>query len=306
MNILMLHDVREFNNHFFPERYKLPYFLKPDQFDCLIKNLINSNSKVLSLRETIIINEETIDQNIQFLTFDDGLKDHLQIAHTLHSQNIRASFFIPSGPILENSIIDSHKIQFILASTHPNNIVLFIRKSYKEYFNKPESDLDVFFISKWINNIWSKEMVFVTRVLREFPDSIWKRKMIDQLFCKYVTSDTKSFSSDFYLNIEDIFEILSLGHYIGGHGHYSYDLRFEDHKTIVKEIDEMDNFISQFNQDKKLYAYANGGFNDFVIEQILFRNYDYAFATGHRKVEKTDPHWVIPRIDATKTKLINA
>ena len=116
MNILMLHDIREFQENFFPERYKLPSFLSPQQFNNIINNLTNSKSNILSLNDSLLINDINISNNLTVLTFDDGLKDHLAIARDLASENIKACFFIPSGPILEKSIIDSHKIQFILAS----------------------------------------------------------------------------------------------------------------------------------------------------------------------------------------------
>ncbi len=300
----MLHDIREFNPNFYPERYRMPYFLTPYQFDNLLQNLINNKNRILTFNDSFFFSEEVVNQGLYFLTFDDGLKDHLYVARILKKANIKAAFFIPSGPIFEHSIIDSHKIQFILASTEPSKLVRHIQISFQEYFNKDSSFLDEYFVSRWKNNIWSRDMVFVTRVMREFPDSFWKRSLLSNLFLKFVTSDTKSFSAEFYLNFEDVNEIINMGHYIGGHGHYSYDLRFEKIDVIEEELDRMDNFLSKYVQEKKMYAYANGGYNDFIVKQVISRGYDFAFITGHRNVSIQDSNWLLPRIDATKTELI--
>jgi hypothetical protein len=304
MNILMLHDIREFDNTFYPERYNLPYFLTPVQFDNILYNLDIEKNDVIRLDAEFRLTQDNLNSNSTLLSFDDGLKDHLAVARKLAKRNLRGCFFIPSAPIIHNSFIDSHKIQFILASTKPDKIVSFILTHFERYFNESSDSLDHFFNSRWENNIWTKEMVFATRILREHPNKIWRQKIINELFCKYVTEDIIGFSKQFYLNLEDVNEIYSLGHIIGGHGHYSFDLRFEDNSTIITEIAEMNNFLFKFRQEQKFYAYANGGYNDFVIQEIKKNGFDYAFTTGHRSASKTDPIFELPRIDATKTNLI--
>lgn len=304
MNVLMLHDIRKFNQNFFPKRYELPYFLTPEQFGNIIKNLKINNSNILSLDESLSFDEYSLLCNKVVFTFDDGLKDHLIVAKQLEAEKIKACFFVPSGPILERSIIDSHKIQFILASVEPKLIVDFINDSFENYFNKPSSQISSYSISRWENNIWDEEMVFVTRILREFPNVEWKRGLINELFKKYVSEDNVSFASEFYLSKDDVHEILEMGHIIGGHGHYSYDLRFEDDLTVIEEINKMNDFLIKLNQNQKIYAYANGGYNNNVISLLEQYKFDFAFTTRHMSANKEDHKFEIPRIDATKTNLI--
>ena len=52
-------------------------------------------------------------------------------------------------------------------------------------------------------------MVFVTRVLREFSDKFWRKRLLNDLFNKYVTSDPLSFANDFYLSVDDVKKIES-------------------------------------------------------------------------------------------------
>ena len=304
MKILMLHDIRDFDENFFPKRYELPYFLNNSQFDNILNNLRISKSKILEIDDEINININTYKDDIVILTFDDGLKDHLSVARNLASKKIKGCFFIPSGPILEKSIIDSHKIQFVLASASPIKIVDYIKKEFELYFNISSDELNYYYQSRWKNNIWPKEMVFVTRMLREYKDSKWKRIILNQIFSKYVTKDHEDFSSQFYLNKDNVNEIKSLGHHIGGHGHYSYDLKFEDLHTINDELNSMNKFLTDLNIDKKVYAYANGGFNNYVKEKISDLGFQLAFTTANSKLKNFKNKLELPRIDPSKTKLI--
>lgn len=300
----MLHDIREIDPNFYPDRFKLPYFLRPHQFYNIVDNLNSANSNLLRFDEPFIVNEHTIRSNKHVFTFDDGLKDHLEVAKHLFKNKTKAVFFIPSGPILENSIIDSHKIQFIIAAAPPQKIIETIGLYYEDTFNLSRDNLNKFFISRWENNIWPKEMVFITRILREFDDFKWKRSLLANLFQTYVSNDPISFSKEFYLNTDDIEVILDLGHIVGGHGHFSYDLRYENVETIEYEIKKMDSFLNSFSIKEKYFAYANGGYNDNVIDELNKYNFIYSFTTGHRKVEVEDNNMFLPRIDATKTDLI--
>jgi hypothetical protein len=296
----MLHDIRENSKNFFPERYKLPYFITTDQFNCILKIFEDKKIPLPTLNEELIFTKNHISNDLSVLSFDDGLKDHLEVARQLASKNIKACFFIPSGPILESKIIDSHKIQFILASTKSEKVVNFIKKSYESHFNCSANALDEFYISRWKYNIWTKEMVFVTRVLREHCEYLWRRDLIDDLFYNYVSKDSVCFASEFYLNLDEVYEIISLGHLIGGHGHYSFDLRFETYDTINSEIAKTNKFLNNLSQSQKVYAYANGGYNQNVLEVLKVYEFDYGFTTKNHSASLTDFALEMPRIDATK------
>ena len=155
--------------------------------------------------------------------------------------------------------------------------------------------------SKWQNNIWTKEMIFITRILREFKTSVERKLLIERLFNKFVTSDEKDFSENFYLNFNQVEEISNMGHIIGGHGHKSLDLRFCKISEIKSEIFKSDKFISKFNSQKKLYAYANGGFNDYAIQILRNLNFKKAFTTNlEYKCSENLKRYVSKRIDPSK------
>ena len=75
MNVLMLHDIREFQQNFFPNRYKLPYFLSVQQFHNIISNLNDQKKNILSFDESLDFDDDAFLKEKVILTFDDGLKD---------------------------------------------------------------------------------------------------------------------------------------------------------------------------------------------------------------------------------------
>ena len=153
-------------------------------------------------------------------------------------------------------------------------------KTISKEFDIKDDYLEQFRISKWSNNIWSNEMVFITRILREFKTSSERNYLLDNLFSQFVSSDQKDFANNFYLSIEQVKEISEMGHLIGGHGNKSKDLLYCTIPEIKDEILISNEFISQFNSGLKIYAYANGGFNDYAIKLLNALNFQKAFTTN--------------------------
>ena len=274
MKYLMLHDIRNISQDFFPKRYEFPYFYTHDQFTHLLNRFPPTS-----------YDSELIDKYIY--SFDDGLVDHLNVAKILFEKNIKAIFFIPSAPVLERIMILSHKIQFILASRNENEVLETLLKIINSNFELDENYLNKFRESKWVKNIWSDEMIFITRILREFKTSLERNFLIDNLFKRFVSSDEKDFAANFYLSFEQVQEISDMNHLIGGHGYKSNDLLFCDESEIRSEIINSDTFIRRYNKELKYYAYANGGFNDYAISLLENLNFKMAFTTHLKNKEKS-------------------
>ena len=263
----MFHDIRDFNENYFPKRYKLPYFYTISSFKNIIQRF-----------RPISFNKEL--RSGYIYTFDDGLLDHYYIAEILNSMKIRAVFFVPSAPVLEREMVLSHKIQFIIASRDENIIVKELLDLIKANYEVTSQELSHYRKSKWSNNIWSEDMVFITRILREFRGNNERKDLSDALFQKFVSKDEKDFANNFYLNIQQVKEIANMNHIIGGHGNKSNNFSFCSNDEIMNEIKASNNFINLFNPDKKYYAYANGGFNDYSISMLDKYNFKKAFTTN--------------------------
>jgi peptidoglycan/xylan/chitin deacetylase (PgdA/CDA1 family) len=289
MKVLMFHDIRD-NAIYFKDRYKLPYFISTLKFESIFKKH-NSSFSILSND----ININFSNENDYLYTFDDGLKDHLHVAKYLAKKNTKAVFFVPTKIFEDDFIIDSHKIQFLLASV--NNIEL---KSI--ILNEVPNSEDVLFkygVSNWANNIWTEEMIFITRFFREYPDSIFRKNILTNLFNQFVPNSVEEIREDFYLNENDLKTIFDLGHIIGGHGHESLNLIHENSETKKQEIITSSKFLDQLEVPTKLFAYPNGCYDQFSIDLLKKNNFDYCFSTSFTdsNIEKTN--FTVNRLDGT-------
>ena len=118
----MYHYVRPKTN----DEYENIKSLEVNEFEKQIK-YFKKNFKIIGIDEllTNIHNEKNSDNTI-LLTFDDGLKDHYEYVYPiLKDYQIKGIFFPSVEPLIENNVLDVHKIQFILAMfKEPEKIIL--------------------------------------------------------------------------------------------------------------------------------------------------------------------------------------
>ena len=213
---------------------------------------------------------------------------------------------MPSSPVINRDIVLSHKIQFIIASRKEEIIVKELKSIIFNNYDINSKELNEYKKSRWANNIWSEEMIFVTRILREFKNNKVRKFLCDELFSKFVSKDEKDFANNFYLNLRQVKEISEMNHLIGGHGHLSDNLIFCTNSEIENEIKLSLKFIKQFQPKEKYYAYANGGFNDYCINLLNKLRFDKAFTTSlENDGEKNNTKLFIKRIDPSKENIIN-
>ena len=188
----MYHDIRDVKDTLFKSRITLKSFLRVDQFKSQL-SYIKKKYKIISIYDLPNIDDN---RDYAILTFDDGLKDHYRVASMLSDEKIPASFFIPVNAVENRKIIKSHKIQFILDSAEEKWVVRDIFNSLKAFGEEERGLWKTYSLSKWKNNWWSPEMVFVTNILRTHKKG---SELTDLLFADLVTSDEASFCEDFYL-----------------------------------------------------------------------------------------------------------
>ena len=111
----MYHDVRDFSNTSFKSRMEMKSFLTISQFKYQLDHLVK-NYTIISTKDLVNINYKK-NTDYAILTFDDGLIDHYEISSMLLDRGITGTFLIPTKPIRDRVVMNSHKIQFILSAT---------------------------------------------------------------------------------------------------------------------------------------------------------------------------------------------
>ena len=298
MKILMFHDIRDFDPNFFPMRYSQHSFLTLSQFN---KGL-NKIKKYAYNSHSIFNNK--LNYKGYIFTFDDGLKDHLKISEILFKKKISALFFIPFGIFQKNNFVNSHLIQFLYATNKLDFIIDDIKKFLLNN-NFTTRQINIFYKSRWKNNLWSKEQIFITRVLREALNTDLRDKLLFNLSKKYISYDLKDLHNNLYLKFEDLKDIEKMGHFICSHGFYSKDLRFENQKSRLKEINKSFKLLKHYKQTNNCISYPNGGFDVSILKSVKKAGYNYGFTTINKDIDNITDPLQIPRIDGTKLKIFN-
>lgn len=259
----MFHDVRDLNQTKFPGRYNLKSFIDKKQFNHQL-NFINKKYKIISSLDVPNINLEEGNIDYAVLTFDDGLVDHFYVYKELKKLNVSGTFLVPTSPIIDQKMIHSHKIQFILAAQDEKMLTKEILSSFDDAYDLWTK----YSHTNWVDNWWTKEMIFITNFLRKYKSENFDNYLYtDYLFQKYVSRDIHSFASDFYLNLNQIEEMGYNNMVIGGHGDSSDNLLLVN--DVEADITRSHWFIQHFSDDF-VFSYPNGGVNN-DIKEVLKR-----------------------------------
>jgi len=289
----MFHDIRNLDKTNYPKRYKLKSFLNELQFKYQIDK-IQKKYKIISSLEIKNLDLKNDTSDYAILTFDDGLLDHYDVYKYLYSLGLSGTFLVPKMPITENKIMNTHKIQFILASIEEKTI----KNEILSYFDNKDEIWKKYSVSMWKNNWWSEEMIFITNFLRQYKDdNIDNFKLTNDLFNKFVTEDEFNFSKNLYLDEKKIEEMSNNGMVIGGHGDISENvLLIENYK---KEIDESKKFSSKYSENF-IFSYPNGGYNEEIKNYMSDVNCSVSFTTEQFTITDLDEidYLRFPRYDA--------
>lgn len=307
LSTFMYHDIREVTLEYFPKRYELKSFITPDNFRKQILH-IKRNYSIISPLE---MDDVDLDSGTYaIISFDDGLSDHYNYGYeTLKEFGLSGVFFIPVEAVSERIMFHSHKIQFILSATNEKDVVEEVFATYEreaERFKLPETSKsalwDTYKTPLVSDSWWTEEMIFITRFFREHGFYDFRDQMLCQLFRKYVCSDEKKFTDDFYLNMAQIKEMISNNMVIGGHGYHSINMKNEIEDIQTSEIVRTHEFLKEQVFDGSdftlFYSYPNGGYTNHSLNLLSTLNCKGAFTT-EKKVFTGAEYLKIPRFDAT-------
>mgnify|MGYP003630243692 FL=1 len=288
----MFHDIRDFSDTNYPERYKLKSFLTRKEFEFQI-NFIDTHYTIIRSDSVLHVDMDG-DEDYAILTFDDGLLDHYYVANYLESKGLSGTFLVPTDPILEHKLIHTNKIQFIQASVNEKDLT----KDILSNFENKELIWNEFSKTKWKDNWWSKEMIFITNILRRYQTTHFNNyEYTNYLFNKYVSEDEALFAKKLYLSTEQLSEMSDMNMIIGGHGSSSENLLLVD--NVDNDVKTSSDFIKGYS-DNFIFSYPNGGYNDDIKD--IMKKYDckLSFTINQMTITNLDivDYLEFPRYDA--------
>ena len=253
--------------------------------------------------------QELFLKNDKFLpTFDDGLKDHIYAAEILKKYNAIGIFFIPTSPLKNNIILDTHKVHLILGKVkglealnelekylHKNKIKNFFHSKKKLKFKKAyKSQKD---------NDYNKKF---KKIMNYYGNSKLKKKFLDYLLKKFAINIKPK---DFYLNKKEIKHLVSLGMIIGSHGETHSLLSELSYEKQLKEIKNSKIFLEKIiNKDVELFCYPYGGkltYNNNTLKILKKLEFKFAYSVEYRDIsykDIKDKPYELPRYDCNLFK----
>lgn len=219
------------------------------------------------------------------LTFDDGFKDHYQyVFPILKKERIQGLFFPSEKPILENIVLNVHKIHFILVKVDNKKTIIkeifnLINQEVKEYnIQSPE-----YYYSKLAkpSRFDTGDIIFIKRILqRDLPLPL-RMKITSWLFEKFVTDDESSFSNQLYLSFDEIEEMKESGMYFGSHSYSHEWLSKLSENDLNIEIEKSCEFFKKIKQSEErlIMAYPYGNYDDRVIKKLKQKEFGVGLIT---------------------------
>lgn len=158
------------------------------------------------------------------LSFDDGLADHYEtVFPRLVARGLTGAFFPPACSALDHTILDVHKIHFILASVEDAVevqmvILAELDAATREKWSLPSND--ALLESHAVASRYDEAgVIFIKRLLQTVLPQPLRSSIVDRLFGRFVSADEDAFARRLYMSVDQMREMADAGMTIGGHGY---------------------------------------------------------------------------------------
>ncbi|NQU83653.1 MAG: polysaccharide deacetylase family protein [Parcubacteria group bacterium] len=301
LTIVTYHYVRELQNSRFSEIKGLEVNLFKEQL-----KYIKKHYQIVTMEDVIesVKDNQELPKNAILLSFDDAYSDHFNyVLPLLDEIKAQGSFFAPVRAITEHEVLDVNKIHFILASV--SDKAKIVREIYTTIDSlRLENGLkgnDEYFKEFSVGKRYdTKEVAFIKKFLQKGLSTDLRKKILDQLFQKHVSSDESEFSRELYMSIEQLKEMKRNGMHIGNHGFSHSWLDTLSSSEQEKEMDLSLKFLEEVGCDNNNWTicYPYGGYNESLLEIIKSKGcaIGLTLSVGIADLEK-DNLLTLPRLD---------
>lgn len=225
------------------------------------------------------------------MTFDDGYKEHFEIASKLlHRNNIKGLFFIPAQ-VLDNKFLETNVIQY-LVNNIPEEKIIDCLSGF--------DDFDYDELSKYKNlNIWDTKPIAIAKIyLQKMVNVENKDNVLNILLSLCNSEEYNSYLEHLYVNEEQIGLMKKMGMYIGNHtnSHLHLDvLEIEDQSNeIALSQHRMNSYLDDYF---KTISYPFGSYNSDTLKIAYQQGYSLGFTTRSNVCDVDDCLLELPRID---------
>jgi peptidoglycan/xylan/chitin deacetylase (PgdA/CDA1 family) len=263
LTIVMYHYVRPIKESKFPGIKGLELDGFKRQLDYLSENfIIVSTEQVINAAK----HSTPLPNDSCWLTFDDGYKDHFKyVLPELLGRNLHGAFFPPRVAIEEDQVLDVNLIHHILSCASDAQQLVSTLNSHCFNQGIPESHLNACYKKYAVPNRFdSAEIIYVKRMLQHVLPEQLRSSIVKMMFKEFVGLSVTEFSSELYMQIDEVRELVHNGMYVGSHGSMHYWLDEISPDEQEKDIKQSLKFLERVGAPTKdwVMCYPYGAYND--------------------------------------------
>jgi peptidoglycan/xylan/chitin deacetylase (PgdA/CDA1 family) len=223
------------------------------------------------------------------LTFDDGVIDHYVNAFRILRKRNLSGLFFALDRCESDELVLAHKIHFILAKIGVDGLHEAIwsklNAAQRERFTTAERQ----YKSKYSTESIADRIDLLKAVLqRDLSKDV--NLLLSELFDIHVGSE-REIARRYYLNREQIREMVAGGMHFGGHSRNHPWFDFIDAETRTNEVKASAEWLQEFESGPWAFAYPYGGLADDSPEILKQHGFIAAFTTK-TQLTHPDPYYI--------------
>ena len=299
LTIVMYHYVRPIKESKFPGIKGLELEGFKRQLDYLSENF-----SIVSTEEVINATKYAtpLPKDACWLTFDDGYKDHIDhVMPELLKRNLHGAFFPPRVAIEEDEVLDVNLIHHILSCADNVDQLVASLNSSCIVHGVSERELNDFYEKYAIPYRFDNaDTIYVKRMLQHVLQEQLRTRIAHEMFQEFVGLSAAEFSSELYMSVEDVRELVRNGMYVGSHGSMHYWLDKITPEEQEKDIEQSLKFLDSVGASTKdwVMCYPYGAYNDDTIELLKSFEASLGITTEVRVANlMSDNPFKLPRLD---------
>jgi peptidoglycan/xylan/chitin deacetylase (PgdA/CDA1 family) len=221
------------------------------------------------------------------LTFDDGLKDHINnVIPVLTKRNLFAIFYVCTDP-LHDRALSVHLTHYLLSISPPGKIMELLQK------NNIILGENIHFDSKsrhaYSTHNQDEIAKNVKRIINWAHQDLGQREKLSKIFISLTGLSQKEFVQNWYLNQRDLLILNGLDFEIGSHTcthRLLSNLKSSDFRNeIVNSKAELSDLA---RQDIRSFCYPYGGpnsYNESVVTELKKAGYSESFSVSPKDID---------------------
>jgi peptidoglycan/xylan/chitin deacetylase (PgdA/CDA1 family) len=234
-----------------------------------------------------IYDEQSLPSNPALLTFDDGFSDHYAtVFPELKARGISAAFFPPAEPIINDTVLNVHKIHFVLANCDDINSLL---DAIYEAINRHRNEFNLEYPEKYYDRLaepgrWDpEEVVFVKRLLQRELSYDARSTILDNMFEQFVDVEEKVLSQELYMTIPQLQVMINSGMEVGSHTYSHRWLETLSRRKQREEVTRSVAFLEAIGADITDWTmcYPYGSYDEKTLDILSDTNCDLALTTDN-------------------------